>query len=68
MSKATSTGAAQLSMDPTIIGSSSGGGNALPRTRKSEHVSRSCPAWRLEELAHKYAPVDAYEPDEVCDE
>jgi hypothetical protein len=26
------------------------------------------PAWRLEELREKYAALDAYEPNEVCDE
>lgn len=26
------------------------------------------PEWRVEELARKYAPEDAYEPDEVDDE
>ena len=26
------------------------------------------PEWRLEELARKYAPEDAYQPDEVDDE
>lgn len=26
------------------------------------------PDWRREELARKYAPVDAYEPDDVSDE
>lgn len=28
----------------------------------------SLPDWRREELARKYAPVDAYDPDDVLDE
>lgn len=31
-------------------------------------VAVTFPDWRLEELAHKYAPRDAYEPDQVTEE
>jgi hypothetical protein len=65
MSKATSTGVLPLFTEPETVGSKSAGATKLPRTRKSAHVSRRLPDWRRKELAEKYAPRDAYEPDEV---
>jgi hypothetical protein len=38
------------------------------RRETSRTMPESFPDWRIEELAHKYAPIDAYEPDEVDDE
>ena len=38
------------------------------RRREQKKIEPAFPSWRREELARKYAPVDAYQPDEVCDE
>lgn len=35
------------------------------RKREQQKVEPVFPEWRREELARKYAPVDAYQPDEV---
>lgn len=54
--------AAPLTFTPDTTNSSSGNGVAV-----SPPIPRSAPEypdWRIEELARKYAPVDAYEPDD----
>ena len=68
MSKATSTGALPLFTTPTTASSSNDGERVSRRTPKSVNVLHDLPDWRRLELAEKYAPRDAYEPDEVMDD